>query len=164
MAVDRGVKEARMNMKRKEKLKWWRRFWPQIIIVSSSLVVLQCILYLSGYIDLLKLFGGILVVFVSIPLAYGIRYIQIRYQTTKLMQLINRIAFIGGFGAMAWFITFFGTAFIVWAVKGMPKLSDPPPEYLVQLLRFILLFIVPWIVGGYIGDRIGKRRNYRAYV
>jgi len=61
----------------------------------------------------------------------------------KKTQLIRKIVVIGFFASMAWFITFFGAAFIIWAVKGMPKPSDPPPEYPVQLLKFILLFIVP---------------------
>ena len=152
-----------MNRQRTEKVKWWRRFWPQAIIVCSSLVVLDCILYLLGYIDLSKLCGGILVVvFAGTALAYGVRYIQIRYQTTKPMQLINRIAFIGAGGAVAWFITFFGGAFIIWAVKGMPKPGDPPPQY--PALIFIVMFVVPWVVGGFIGYLVGKRRNYRPYI
>lgn len=151
-----------MNKKREEK-PWWRRFWPQAIIVCSSLVVLDCILYLLGYIDISKLCGGILVVvFVGTALSYGVRYLQIRYQTSKKMQLINKIAFIGGFGFIAWAITFFGGAFIIWAVKGMPKPSDPPPQY--PALIFILVFIVPWIVGGFIGYLVGKRRNYTPYI
>jgi len=148
-----------MNRKKKEKLKGWRRFWLPTIIVCSSLVVLQCILYLLGYIGLSQLCGGILVVFVAIPLAYGVRYLQIRYQTLKTMQLINKIALIGSFGCMAWAITFFGTAFIIWAT-GLP----PPTDYLGPWPTFILLFIVPWPVGGYIGYRIGKRRNFRPYI
>ena len=87
-----------------EKPKWWRRFWSQTIMVCSPLIVVQCILYLSGYIDILQLYRGILVVFAAIPLAYGVRYIKIRYQTTKTIQLMNKIApiaLIGGFGCMA---------------------------------------------------------------
>ena len=160
MAVDKGVKEARMNRKRMEKVKWWRRFWPLTIIVCLSLVVAQCILYLSGYIEISRLCRGILVVvFAGTALSYGVRYIQIRYQTTKPIQLMNRIAFIGLGGAVAWVITFFGTAFIM----GMPTPADPPPEYSVQLLTFILVFPVPWIVGGFIGYLVGKRRNFRPY-
>ena len=151
-------------MKRKEKLRWWRRFWPPTIIVCSVLIVAQCIFYLLGYIDLSQLCRGVLVVFVAIPLTYGVWYLRTRYQTTKTMRLINRIAFIGLGGAIAWVITFFGGALIIWAVKGMPTPSDPPPEYPVQLLTFILMFIVPWIVGGFIGYLVGKRRNYRPYI
>ena len=146
-------------MKKKEKFKWWKRFWPQIIIVCSSLVVLECILYLLGYMDLLKLCGGILVVFVAIPLAYGVWYLKIRYQTSKTIQLMNRIAFIGVGGWVAWIITFFGGAFIVWAT------GLPPPDYLTRgPTFFIFFFIVPWIVGGFIGYRVGKRRNFRRYI
>jgi len=148
-----------MNRKRMEKPKWWRRFWPLTIIACSSLVVLDCILYLLGYTDLSKLFGGILAVFAAIPLTYGVRYLQTRYQTSKKMQLIMRIAFPVGFGWIAWCITFFGGVFIIWAT-GLP----PPTDYLGQTPTFILIFIVPWIVGGYIGYRIGKRRNYRPYI
>jgi len=146
-------------MKMKEKPRWWRRFWPLTIIACSVLIVLDGILYLLGYTDLSQLFGGILVVFAAIPLTYGVRYLQIRYQTSKKMQLIMRIAFPVGFGWMAWCITFFGGAFIVWAT-GLP----PPTDSLGQTPTFILIFIVPWIVGGYIGYRIGKRRNYRPYI
>ena len=153
-----------MNREKTEKPRWWRRFWPQIIMVCSPLIVVQCIAHLLGYIDISQLCRGILVVFVGIPLAYGVRYIQIKYQTTKPMQLINKIAFIVGFGWIAWMITFFGGAFIIWAVKGMPNPGDPEPAYLVQLLTFILMFIVPWIVGGFIGYLVGKRRNFRPYV
>jgi len=147
-----------MNRKGKEELKWWKRFWPPTIIVCSSLVVAQCILYLLGYIDLSQLCRGILLVFVAIPLTYGVRHLQIRYQTSKKTQLINRIAFIVGFGWIAWVITFFGGAFIIWAT------GFPLAAYLGAWSIFILLFVVPWIVGGFIGYRIGKRRNYRPYV
>jgi len=151
-----------MNRKKKEKLKWWKRFWPPTIISCLVLIVAQCILYFLGYIDLSKLGGGILVVFVAIPLAYGVRYLQIRYQASKKIQLINKIAFIAfiGFGgAVAWLITFFGVALIIWAT-GLP----PPTRYLGTWPTFILLFIVPWPVGGFIGYLIGKRRNFRPYV
>ena len=163
-AEKRNKKGAHMKRRREEKPKWWRRFWRSTIIACSVLIVTQCIFYLLGYIDLSKLCGGILLVFVGISLAYGVQSLQIRYQTSKKMQLINRIAFIGGFGFIAWAITFFGGAFIIWAVKGMPTSADPPSEYPVQLLTLILMFIVPWIVGGYIGYRVGKRRNYRPYI
>ena len=148
----------------KEKLRWWRRFWPPTIIVCSVLIIAQCILYVLGYIDLSELCGGILIVFVAIPLTYGIWYLRTRYETSKKIQLFYKIAFIGLGGVVAWVITFFGTALIILAVKGMPKPSDPPPEYSVQLLTFILMFIVPWIVGGFIGYLVGKRRNYRPYI
>ena len=148
-----------MNRKRTEKVKWWRRFWPQITVVCSVLIVLDCILYFLGYTDLSQLFGGILVVFAAIPLTYGVRYLQIRYQTSQKMQLINKIAFIGGFALVAPAITFFGAAFIIWAT-GLP----PPTDYLGPWPTFILLFIVPPIVGGFIGYRVGKRRNFRPYV
>ena len=139
--------------------KWWRRFWPPTIIVCSVLIVIQCILYLLGYIDLSKLCGGILAVFVGISLSYGVRYLQIRYQTSKKMQLINRIAYIGGFGWIAWVITFFGGAFIVWAT-GWPS----PAAYVGKPLTFIVFFIAPLIVGTFIGDWLGKKRDYRPFM
>ena len=159
MAVDRGVKKARMNRKRKEKLRWWKRFWPQIIIVCSSLIVVQCIAHLSGYIDISQLCRGILLVFVAIPLAYGVRHLQIRYQTSKTVQLMNRIAFIGTGGFVAWVITFFGGAFIIWAT-GLP----PPTTYLGPELALIILFVIPLIVGGFIGYLVGKSRNFKPYI
>jgi len=148
-----------MNRGREEKPKWWRRFWRSTIIACSVLIVLDGILYLLGYTDLSQLFGGILVVFLAIPLTYGVWYIKIRYQTTKTIQLMNRIAFIGTGGFVAWVITFFGGAFIILAA-GLP----PPTDYLGQWPTFILLFIVPWVVGGFIGYLVGKRRNYRPYI
>ena len=151
-----------MNRKRTERTKWWRRFWPLTLIACSALIVLDGVLYLLGYTDLSQLLGVILAVFAGIPVTYGVWYLQTRYQSSKKMQLINKIAFIGTGGFVAWAITFFGGAFIIWAVKGMPKPSDPPPQY--PALIFIVMFIVPWIVGGYIGYRIGKRRNYRPYI
>lgn len=129
-------------MSREEKRsKWWRRFWLQTIIACSAIIVAHCILYLLRYNDLLQLFSGILLVFVAIPLTYAIWHLQIRYQTSEKMQLINKIAFIGGFGGIAWIITFFGTAFIIWA-GGLPPLAD----YLGAWQTFILLFVVhgPW--------------------
>jgi hypothetical protein len=150
-----------MNRKKTERTKWWRRFWPLTIIACSVLIVLDGILYLLGYTDLSQLLGGILAVFAGIPVTYGVWYLQTRYQTSKKMQLINKIAFIGTGGFVAWVITFFGGAFIIWAVKGMPT-SHRPPEY--PALIFIVIFIVPWIVGGFIGYLVGKRRNYRPYI
>ena len=58
-----------MNRKRKEKVKWWRRFWPPIIIACSVPFVVDCILYLSGYTDQSILCSGILLVFGTISLA-----------------------------------------------------------------------------------------------
>ena len=153
-----------MNRKRTENVKWWKRFRKTIIISCLVLIVAQCILYLLGYVELVLFCGGILAVFAGIAVTYGVLYVQIRYQTSKTIRLINKIAFIGGFGFIAWAITFFGAAFIIWAVKGMPSPAEPPPEYPVQLLTFILVFIVPWIVGGFIGYLVGKRRNYRPYI
>lgn len=148
-----------MNEKRKERLKWWRRFRTTTIISCSVLIVAQCILYLLGYVELVLLCGGILVVFAAIPLTYGVWYIKIRYQTSKTIQLMNRIAFIGVGGWVAWIIAFFGGAFIVWAT------GLPPPDYLTRWPTFfIVFFVVPWIVGGFIGYLVGKRRNYRPYI
>ena len=143
----------------REKVEWWKRFSLQIIVVCSVLIVVQCVAYLSGYIDLSNLRGGIIVVFLAIPVAYGIRHLQIRYQyqTMKKFQLFRKIVLIGFFGSMAWFITFFGTAFIIGAT-GWP----PPADYLGPGPSLILITVVPWIVGGYIGYLVVTRgeRNF----
>jgi len=152
----RTKRGTHLSRKGKEKVKWWRRFWPPTIIACSVLIVAECIFYLLGYINLAKLFGGILLLFPGILLGYEVWYIKIRYQATKTMQLINRITFIGLGGFVAWFITFFGGAFII-LTTALPS----PADYLGPGPTFILMFIVPWIVGGFIGDRVGKRRNYR---
>jgi len=145
----------------KEKLRWWRRFWPPTIIVCSVLIIAQCILYVLGYIDLSELCGGILIVFVAIPLTYGIWYLRTRYETSKKIQLFYKIAFIGLGGVVAWVITFFGTALIILAVKGMPKPSDPSSKY--PEISLFFLFVVPWVVGGFIGYWLGKRRDFRPF-
>jgi hypothetical protein len=150
------VREINREEKR---LKWWRRFWPPAIIACSVLFVAQCILYLLGYIDLSQLCGGILLVFVAIPLTYGVWHLQIRYQTSNKMQLINKIAFIMAGAFLAPPFTLFATAFIIWATG-----LSPPTDYLRAWSTLILLFVVPCPVGGYIGYRIGKRRNYRPLI
>jgi hypothetical protein len=153
-------KREMREMKREErKPKWWRRFWTPAIIICSSLVVAQCILYLSGYVDLSQLCGGILLVFVAIPLTYGVRHLQIRYQTSNKMQLINKIAFIMAGAFLAPPFTLFATAFIIWATG-----LSPPTDYLGQWSTLILLFVVPCPVGGFIGYWVGKRRNYRPFI
>ena len=153
--IDRSKGEA----KRRGKTPMWRRFWPLTIISCLVLIVVQCILYLLGYVDLSQLCCGILLVFVAIPLAYGVRYLQIRYLTSNKMQLINKIAFIMAGAFLAPPFTLFATAFIIWATG-----LSPPTDYLGAWSTLILLFVVPCPVGGYIGYRIGKRRNYRPYV
>ena len=134
------------------------RFWPQIIVVCSVLIVVQCVAYLSGYIDLSKLCDGILAVFLAIPVVCWIRHLQTRYQyqTMKKFQLFRKVVLIGFFGSITWFITFFGGAYILWAT-GWP----PPTSYLGPWPTLILITVVPWIVGGYIGYLVGKRQRSR---
>ena len=143
----------------KEKLRWWRRFWPLTLIACSALIVLDGVLYLLGYTDLSQLLGVILAVFAGIPVTYGVWYLQTRYQSSKKMQLINKIAFIGTGGFVAWVITFFGGALIIWAT-GLP----PPAAYLGPEMALIILFVAPWIVGGFVGYLVGKRRNFRPFM
>ena len=75
----------------------------------------------------------------------------------RRMQLFRKIVLIGFFGSMTWFITFFGTTFILVGALGLP----PPARYLGPWPTLILLFPVPWIVGGYIGYLVGKRQRSR---
>jgi hypothetical protein len=147
-------------MKGEKKMSRWRRqFLPLIIAFCAVLIVIQVSLYLLAYIELLTLFGGVLLPLLAIPISYTIWYIQTKYQQTKTVRLMNKIAFILGGACLAPAITLFGSAFIVLAT-GLP----PPTSYLGRWPSLILILIVPPVVGAFIGYLIGRRRDYRPFV
>lgn len=138
---------------------WWRKFLPLLIISCTVLAVIQVSLYLLAYIKLFALFGGVLVLLLTIPLSYTIGYIQTRYQQSKSVQLMNKIAFIGAGACLAPAITLFALAFIVLATGWAS-----PASYMGTWQTFILLFVVTPIIGASIGYWIGRRRDYRRFM
>jgi len=139
--------------------KWRRRFLPLIIVSCAVLIIIQVSLYLLAYIELFTLFGGVLLLLLAIPLSYTIWYIQTKYQQTKTVHLMNKMAFILAGACLAPAITLFGSAFIVLATD-----LPPPTSYLGTWPSLILIIIVPPIVGSFIGYLIGRRRDYRPFV
>jgi hypothetical protein len=142
-----------------EKPKWRRRFLPLIIASCAVFIVIQVSLYLLAYIELFTLFGGVLLLLLAIPISYTIWYIQTKYQQTKTIHLMNKMAFILAGACLAPAITLFGSAFIVLAI-GLP----PPASYLGTWPSLILIIIVSPIVGAFIGYLIGRRRDYRPFM
>jgi hypothetical protein len=139
--------------------KWRRRFLPIIIVSCAVLIVMQVSLYLLAYIELFTLFGGVLLFLLAIPISYTVWYVQTKYQQTKTVHLMNKMAFILGGAFLAPAITLFGLAFIILAT-GLP----PPTHYLGRWPSLTLILLVPPIVGAFIGYLIGKRRNYRPFM
>ena len=139
--------------------KWRRRFLPLILVSCAVLIVVQVSLYLLAYIEMLTLFGGVLLPLLAIPISYTIWYIQTKYQQTKTVHLMNKMAFILAGACLAPVITLFGSAFIVLATD-----LPPPTSYLRTWPSLILIIIVPPIVGAFIGYLIGRRRDYRPFV
>lgn len=139
--------------------KWRRQFLLLIIVSCAVLIVIQVSLYLLAYIELLTLFGGVLLPLLAIPLSYTIWYIQTKYQQTKTVHLMNKMAFILAGACLAPAITLFGSAFIILAT-GLPPLTS----YLGRWTSVILIIVVPPIVGAFIGYLIGRRRDYRPFV
>jgi hypothetical protein len=150
--------KVKMNSEEKKMSKWWKQFLPLLSISYTVLTVTQVILYLLAYIDLFTFFGGVLVLLLTIPLPYAIWHIQTKYQHSKAVHLTSKIAFILAGAFLAFPITLFATAFIIWATG-----SAPLSSYLGSWPTLTLLFVVPSIVGALIGYWLGKRRNYRPY-
>ena len=143
----------------KRRPKWWRRFWPQTIVACSVIIVALCILYLLRYTDLLQLFSGILLVFVVIPLTYAIWHIQTKYQHSKAVHVMNKLAFILGGAFIAFPLTMFAIIFTILATGATEPFSSLGPW-----LTIILLLVVPMTIGALIGYLVGKRRNYRPFI
>lgn len=139
--------------------RWRRQFLPLIIVSCAVLIVIQVSLYLLAYIELITLFGGVLVLLLAFPLSYAIWYVQTKYQQTKTVHLMNKMAFILAGACLAPVITLFGSAFIILAMD-----LPPPTSYLGTWPSLILIIVVPPIVGAFIGYLIGRRRDYRPFV
>lgn len=137
----------------------WRKFLPLLIISCTVLAVTEVILYLLAYIELFTLFGGVLVLLLTIPLVYTILYIQTRYQRSKSVKLMNKIAFLGAGACLAFPITFFTIASIL-RVSGRPQLS----YYIGSEMTIVVYLFIPLIVGAFIGYLIGRRRDYRRFM
>jgi len=88
-----GGKEEISGKRRKPE--WWSQFWMGTALFVSILVVVQCVAYFLSYIDLYKLFIGLMALFLGIPPAYAIGYIKTEVISEKVQLRINRIAFIG---------------------------------------------------------------------
>ena len=137
----------------------WSKFWPILIISCSILAAIQVVLYLFAYIGLLRLFGGVLLLLLSIPLSYAVWYIQTKYQQAKSVQLMNKIAFILIGAFLAPVVTLFLGAFIVLVTGGASLVS-----YLGIWQSFFLVFIVAPIIGASITYLMGKRRDFMTYM
>ncbi len=148
----------KINSEKQEVSKSWRRFLPLLASSYIVLIALQVILYLSAYIDMSVLFGGVLVLLISVPLTYAIWRIQTTYQASSAIQIANRLAFILGPALLAFPVTFI-SVFLIFGAEGMNALSS----YVGYWPTVILEVVVPMIVGGFIGYLIGKRRNFEPY-
>lgn len=148
-----------LEMKGETKMsKWWRQFWPLLIISYIVLAVTQVILYLLAYIELFTLFGGVLVLLLTIPLVYTIGYIQTRYQQSKSVELMNKMAFILAGAFLAPAVTLFSLAFIALAT-GLASAN-----YLGAWGTLIILYVVAPIIGASISYSIGRRRDYKPFI
>ena len=137
----------------------WKRFLPLLIISCTVLAIVQVILYLLAYIDFSTFFGGVLVMFLTIPLPYAIWHIQTRYQHSKTINLMNKLAFIMGGAFIAFPLTMFAIIFTILATGATEPFSSLGPW-----LTIILLLVVPMTIGALIGYLVGKRRNYALHV
>ena len=137
---------------------WGKKFWFLLIISCAVLAVIQVSLYLLAYIDLLILFGGVLVLFLAFPLVYAIGYIQTRYHQSKSVQLMNRIGFILGPACLAVGGALFSLAFIALVTGGASA------NYLGPWGTLIIMYVVAPIIGASIGYLIGRRRDFMPFV
>ena len=149
--------KVKMNVEKKVSDSW-RRFLPLVIISYIVLIAIQVILYFLAYINLSILFGGILVLLLIIPLPYAIWHIQTKYQHSKTIHIMNKLAFIGSGAILAFPLTMLTIIFIILATG-----ATEPFSYLGPWLTIILIVIVPTIIGASVGYLIGKRRNFEPY-
>jgi predicted RND superfamily exporter protein len=138
--------------------KWRRRFLPLIIALCAVLIIIQVSLYLLAYIELFTLFGGVLLPLLAIPISYAIWYVQTKYQQTKTVQLMNKMAFILAGAFLAPAITLFGSAFIALATGWVAT------NYIGGWGTIIIMYVVAPIIGASITYWIGKRRDYRPFM
>ena len=58
------------------KMSKWSKFLPMLVVSCAVFAVIEIVLYLLAYINLLALFGVVLVLLLTFPLSYTIWYIQ----------------------------------------------------------------------------------------
>ena len=142
--------EGKSSGKRKGEPKWWwRHIWPITATSYAVLIVAQCIIYLLGYINLSRLFRGILLALLSIPLVYVLWYVRTRISIEAQLKT-NRILFIVAGVLSLGFVIFWCICFVLYQLF---KVS-------MGLTMFLVILISSYIIGGFIGDRLGKRWDY----
>ncbi|PVX23361.1 MAG: hypothetical protein CW691_10850 [Candidatus Bathyarchaeum sp.] len=137
---------------------WLWTHWTLLVASFIVLIGVQVVLFLLSYIELFTLFGGVLVILLSIPLSYTIGYIQTRYQQSKSVQLTNKIAFILGPACLAVGAALFSLVFISLATGGASA------NYLGSMGTLIIMYVIAPSIGGSLGYLIGKKRNFMPYV
>jgi hypothetical protein len=137
---------------------WGRKFWSLVLVSCAVLVVVQVVLYLLAYIELFTLFGGVIVVFLALPLSYTIMYIQTRLQQSRSVRLMNKMAYILAGAFLAPAITLFSLAILSSATGGASA------NYLGPRGTILLMYVVAPVVGASITYSIGKRRNFMPHV
>jgi hypothetical protein len=135
-----------------------RKFWSLVLVFCAVLVSVQVVLYLLAYIKLFMLFGGVLVVFLALPLSYTVMYLQTRYQQSKSVRLMNKLAYILAGAFLAPAITLFWLA-LISSATGVATINHLGP-----LGTILLMYVVAPIVGASITYSIGKRRNFMPHV
>jgi hypothetical protein len=120
---------------------WGRNFWSLVLIFCAVLAAIQVVLYLLAYIELFTLFGGVLVVFLALPLSYTVLYLQTRYRQSKSVHLMNKMAYMLAGAFLAPVVTLFSLAIISSATGGASA------DYLGSLGTLLLMYVVAPIVG-----------------
>lgn len=131
---------------------------PLIIVSCAVLIVIQISLYLLAYIELFTLFSGVLLPLLAIPLSYTIWYIQTKYNHSKSVKLMNKLAYILAGALVAPAVTLFSFAFIAlttgWTVA----------EHIGTWGFIFIMCVVAPTIGASITYYIGKRRDFMPYV
>ncbi len=134
------------------------KYLPLLIVSAIFLVIVQVVLFFVGYVELLPLFGGILVLLLAFPLVYAIKSIQARYPQSKSVKLSNKLAFIVGPALLSVGVALFSLA-LISLITGVSTVN-----YLGPLGTILVMYVVAPVVGASIGYWIGKRRNFMPFV